>query len=213
VRRRGWRRGWRRAVVVDVDSGMRCIVCGHRAANVCELGWALHAAELDVRIVGLAAGSKPTVPIVAPFAPCLQCFWQAAAATLRVATAIVVVTVKVAGLVPRELLLATLIEDPLPGSRNLKIEAMIPSNVIPDIGDLNHHRFASQIGMGTAPIIAIRVVLLVRETELVALAAVLVAIQTIDATDSSGRKTHAQAAVYEERLVVCTTRGSATVAN
>jgi hypothetical protein len=93
-----------------------------------------------------------------------------------VATTVVVVAVKITRCVTRELLRATICEDPLSGPRNLNIETVIPTDVIADVADLNHHCLASQVGVGTAPVIATRVMLLVQEAKLEALAAVLVSV-------------------------------------
>jgi hypothetical protein len=128
-----------------------------------------------------------------------------------VATTVVVVTIEIARRVTRELLRATIREDPLPGTRDLNIETMIPTDVVADVADLNHHCLTSQVGVGPAPVIATRVMLLIQEAELEALAAIIVSMQAADTTDGSRCEAHTQATVYDEGLVVCTARGTAPI--
>jgi hypothetical protein len=106
-----------------------------------------------------------------------------------------------------------LVEDPLPGPRDLNVETVVPTNVVADVADLDHHGLARQVRVGTAPIVPTGVMLLVQEEELIALAAVFVAIEAADAAHGGGRKAHGEAVVHEEGLVVRTARGRAASAD
>merc|ERR1711948_98471 len=55
-------------IITQIDRRIRTVVVGDGAADVCKLGWALHAAKDHPRIVSLAAILQPLVPIIAPLA-------------------------------------------------------------------------------------------------------------------------------------------------
>mmetsp|Transcript_49530 Transcript_49530/g.105950 ORF Transcript_49530/g.105950 Transcript_49530/m.105950 type:complete len:265 (+) Transcript_49530:391-1185(+) len=164
-------------------------------------------------VVRLATDLEPVVPVMAPLAACLQFLREACAARLVAATAIIIVAIMVAHLRTRELRHTTTCKDALARSGDLNVEAVLPADIIADVGDLDYHCLPNKLGVCATPIITIRVVCLVDEVERIALATILVAVQATDAADSGCCKAHAQAAIHDKRLVVAAGGRRAALAN
>merc|ERR1719230_2177524 len=64
-------------------------------------------------------------------------------------------------------------EGALACSRDLEVEAVLPADIIADVGDLDNHRLPHKLRVRATPIVATWVVPLIGEVELVALAAIL----------------------------------------
>lgn len=183
---------------------MSIIVRDH-SGDVSQLLWALHSPEVHIWVVGPASLHEPLVPIVSPLATRPQCWRQAIAPTLVVAAAIVVVAVEVPTGVPRELALATIIEDALSSARNLKIETVLATHIIADVCDLDDHTFALKPRMGSTTV----VMTLASKLQLETLAAILITVETMVPADSSRCESHAQVYSSWKWLVIWTRGGSA----
>mmetsp|Transcript_87536 Transcript_87536/g.282873 ORF Transcript_87536/g.282873 Transcript_87536/m.282873 type:complete len:203 (+) Transcript_87536:532-1140(+) len=150
------------------------------------------------------------VPIIPPLAARPQYLRQPRAALLLVAPAVFVRTIEVLLAEAVELCCASRVEDSLAGTRDLDVKAVLASNVLANVRDLHDHGLADQVRVRAPPVPVW--VDLVRELQLVALAAILVACQAAVAAHGSGSKTHAQPPLDYERLVVGATRGASAIA-
>jgi len=187
------------------------IILRHGAADVGELGWAPHPAEVHEGIVGLPALRKPAVPIVAPPAARLQLCGEPVTSGRAVTPAVIVVAIEVAAGIARKLRRATAGEDALPSPGNLDVEAVFTGNIVADVTDLDDHALSRQVRVRPAPIpVAVD---LVNEAQLEALAAILISRETVAAAHSCSCEAHAQATRDHERLIVGTRSCSAPVAN
>mmetsp|Transcript_5039 Transcript_5039/g.13455 ORF Transcript_5039/g.13455 Transcript_5039/m.13455 type:complete len:525 (+) Transcript_5039:264-1838(+) len=190
-------------VIAQIDGREVAVVQRNAAADVGQPGGAPDAPEVDVRVVRPATGCVPVVPRVAPLAARPQLRGQGGAAAGAAAAAPVVVAVELAGRVPRELARAAGVEGALPRPGDHQVEAVLPDNIVPDVRNLHHHALACQLRVGAAPgPAAAAAVLLVREAELVALPAVVVPAQAVQAAHGGGGEAHAQPAADRERLLV-----------
>lgn len=167
--------------------------------------WALHSPEVYKWVVGLATLDEPPVPIVAPLAARPQCRRQASTPSPRIAAAIVFVAVEIPAGVPWELARAPILEDPLSGARDLKIEAVVATHIIAYVCDLDDHAFACEVRMRSAPTVG--EVSLVHKIQLETLPAIGVPGEAMVPADSNRCETHAQA-LSDGKWLVVRARGS-----
>jgi len=187
---------------------MRPIISGHGSSDIGQVLRALHTTEVHEWIVGLTALGEPPIPVVAPLAARPQCWWQAPAPSLVIATTIVLVTIEIPAGVAWELARTTICENTLSGARDLQIETVLTVHIVAYVSDLDYHAFAYEVGMRPAPIV--RAVDPVHKLQLEALPTIGIPSEAVVATDSNRSETHAQAFSDRKWLVVCTRSRSAS---
>mmetsp|Transcript_20696 Transcript_20696/g.51763 ORF Transcript_20696/g.51763 Transcript_20696/m.51763 type:complete len:234 (-) Transcript_20696:246-947(-) len=188
------------------------IILRRGSTDIDQLLRALNTPEVHVRVDRLSVLGEPTEPIEFPSATRLQLGREPVASSRDVTPTIVDVAIEITTGVARKLCRATAGECTLPRPRNLDVKAVLAIYIVANVGDLDNHPFPHHIRVCSTEVAPIARVCLAGESQLEALATILLSRETMTATYSCSRETHAEVARDHKRLIARTRSRGAPVA-